>query len=80
MVDAADHFSAMAKRIAAITPTEFAGAVVIMPSGEDVEPIAFLITDPSPNVLQFLSAVKTRVEIMMAEMQEGANDPYRARR
>lgn len=66
-------FIRMAERIAAIEPAEFAGACVIQPPG-DAEPIAFVTSDPSPDVIQFLAAVKARIEIAYAEAMQGAED------
>lgn len=74
-------FEEMAARIAKITYGEFAGAVVIIPP--DGEPIAFLTTDPKPDLMQFWSAVKARVEIRAAEAVQSAAaaaDPWGGRR
>jgi hypothetical protein len=70
-------FKDMATRISGIDESEFAGAVVIVPP--DGEPIAFLTTDPKPDLMQFWSAVKARVEIRATEaMQQAAaqSDPW----
>lgn len=67
----AEHFHAMGERIVRIDQSEFAGAAVIVPPGAG-EPIAFLIADPAPDLVQFWSSVKTRVEIAHAEAMEVA--------
>jgi hypothetical protein len=69
-------FTEMAERIARIAGEEFAGAVVIVPPG-DSEPIAFVTSDPRPDLIQFLAAVKARVEIAFSEAQE-ATQPGQA--
>lgn len=51
----------MARRIAATEENEFAGAVVVVPPG-GVEPITFLLTDPSPDVAQFWAGLQGRVQ------------------
>jgi hypothetical protein len=71
----------MSARIAKINPDEFAGAIVVVPPG-DGEPIAFLTTDPKPNLMQFWATVKTRVEVATEAMQSAASqkDPWGGRR
>ena len=66
-------FETMAERIAKIPEHEFAGAVVILPPEGD--PIAFLTTDPKPDMMQFWAAVKARVEIRAAEAIQNATQP-----
>jgi hypothetical protein len=66
-------FQAMAERIRKIADDEFAGAVVIQPPG-GAEPIAFLITDPAPDLLQFFASVKARVEIAYSQASEQVAD------
>jgi len=63
-------FEDMAKRIAAIDPNEFAGAVVILPPGG--EPIAFLTTDPNPDIVQFWASAKSRIEVRAIEAIDAA--------
>jgi hypothetical protein len=79
-MSAAKPFIDMATRISGIDVSEFAGAVVIVPP--DGEPIAFLTTDPKPDLLQFLSAVKTRVEVLLTAAMQSASqqDPWGGRR
>ncbi len=79
-MDAAQPFADMAARIERIEPTEFAGAVVVVPpSGE---PIAFLVTDPTPHLAQFWSSVASRIEVAAAEAREReiAQAPFGMRR
>jgi hypothetical protein len=74
-------FIDMAARIAKIASAEFAGAIVVVPPG-DGEPIAFLTTDPKPDLMQFWATVKSRVEVRATEaMQQAAaqQDPWRGR-
>jgi hypothetical protein len=82
-VSTAHPFDEMSARIAKINPDEFAGAIVVVPPG-DGEPIAFLTTDPKPDLMQFWATVKSRIEVRATEaMQaEAANqrDPWGGRR
>jgi hypothetical protein len=78
----AKPFTEMADRILKIDPAEFAGAIVVVPPG-DGEPIAFLTTDPKPDIMQFWATVKSRIEVRGTEaMQAAANqqDPWGGRR
>lgn len=68
----AQHFADMAARIAMIDPTEFAGAIVVVP--HDGEPIAFLTADPSPDLVQFWATCQTRIEVRKAEVLAEAQD------
>ena len=81
MADYAKPFEDMAARIGRIDEREFAGAIVVVPPGEG-EPIAFLTTDPRPDLLQFLAAAKTRVELRESEVMAQAQmqDPWGQRR
>ena len=82
MSEHAAPFSEMAARIAKIDPGEFAGAVVVVPPGGG-DPIAFLTTDPKPDLMQFWSTVKARVEVRATEMIQQAAaqiDPWNQRR
>jgi hypothetical protein len=63
----ADPFVAMAKRIEAIDPKEFAGAVVIVPP-EGGPAVEFMLNDPQPNAAAFWAIAKTRVEVRVAEV------------
>lgn len=67
----AEPFREMAGRIDKIDDNEFAGAAVIQPPGGG-EPIAFLIAETKPDLLQFWAAVKARVEIAYAALSEDA--------
>ena len=64
-------FKEMATRIDKIENSEFAGAAVIQPP-DGGEPIAFLIAEAKPDLLQFWAAVKARVEIAYASLDEDA--------
>ena len=79
--DPAKVFADMAARIARIEPTEFAGAVVIVPP--DGDPVSFLTTEvPAPDIVQFWATAKTRVEIRLANAMEIAQaaQPWQGRR
>ena len=67
-----EPFREMAGRIAKIDPQEFAGAAVIQPP-DGGEPIAFLIAEAKPDLLQFWAAVKARVEIAYAALVDEAS-------
>jgi hypothetical protein len=73
-------FEDMARDIVKVVEAagKFAGAVVIVPPEGD--PIAFMTMDPAPDLMQFWSAVKNRVEIRAAEAvqiaQNAAQDPW----
>lgn len=69
-------FEDMVERIARIDEAEFAGAIVVMPPTGD--PVAFLTTDPAPDLLQFWATVKQRIEIRAAEAIQAASkqDPW----
>lgn len=73
----AQHFADMAKRIERIEGTEFAGAVVVVPP--DGEAIAFLLTDPRPDIAQFWGSTKSRIEVAAADAIRNA-EPEWARR
>lgn len=76
--DPGSHFVAMVQRLGKIEASEFAGAVVIVPPNGD--PISILISEaPRPDLPQFWSIVKTRVEIRMAEAIQDAQsrEPWR---
>jgi hypothetical protein len=77
----AKPFTEMADRILKIDPAEFAGAIVVVPPG-DGEPIAFLTTDPKPNLMQFWATVKSRVEVSTSEAMAAVTqqDPWGGRR
>ena len=72
MSDPADQFTAMAERIARIKPEEFAGAVVIVPPG-DQEAIVFLSADPQPDIVGFWAVCETRVQAKKVEVIEKAS-------
>lgn len=59
-------FTEMAERIKRNSPSEFAGAyVIVSPSGDII--ISSAMFDPAPNPVAFWGAVKTRVEIAASE-------------
>jgi hypothetical protein len=78
MVNHGKPFEDMARDIAtaAAAHGKFAGAYVIMPP--DGDPIWYLATDPAPDLMQFWSGIKNRVEIRAAEAVQSAAqvDPW----
>lgn len=70
--EAAERFRVMAARIDHNDPTTFGGAVVIIPPANDGgESIELLILDLKADPAQFWSTIKTRIEIKLAELDEG---------
>lgn len=72
--DPASPFEAMAARIAAIKPAEFAGAIVFVPPADPqhgLEPVDMLLTSASPqrDIAFFWSTVKAKVEAAISEVQ-----------
>jgi hypothetical protein len=72
MVNHGKPFEDMARDIVKVVEAagKFAGAVVIVPP--EGAPIAFITMDPAPDLMQFWSAVKNRVEIRAAEAEQSA--------
>lgn len=70
--DPSQPFADMAARIGKIDPVEFAGAIVMVPP--EGEALAFLITDPSPNIFQFLVSCETRIQERKADALQRAQD------
>lgn len=73
--NASDKFRQMAERIDHNAASRFAGAVVIVPptaeqGGHGGEPIEILMLDPTGNPAQFWGTLKTRVDTMLAELQQ----------
>lgn len=64
----AEPFGEMAERIRRIDQAEFGGAVVIVPPQGGR--IAFVVTDPSPDLAHFWSGVQARVEAAMTEARQ----------
>lgn len=77
MNEPAKPFEEMVADIIRVDPEKFAGAVVVVPPG-DGEPIAFLTTDPKPNIVQFWSTVKNRIDVAANEAIQAAatRDPW----
>lgn len=66
-----EPFEEMAARIAKIDPAEFAGAIVVLPPGGE-DPIAFLTTDPRPDVVQFWASAQSRITVKATEAMQDA--------
>lgn len=73
MADApAQPFLDMAARIEKNDPAEFAGAIVVVPPEGD--PIAFMIADPSADLVQFWATCETRIAVRKAEIVEASRN------
>lgn len=70
MADAAE-FARMVRRVEGLPDDEFAGAVVIQPPGDAV-PIAFVTSNPNPNLVMFWASVKSLVEVAYGEAMANA--------
>ena len=64
----AERFRAMADRIER-NPQEFGGACVIIPPGGG-EGIEFLLIDVKGDMAQFYSAIQTKIQIVLKEMED----------
>jgi hypothetical protein len=73
---AATPFTEMAALIAHNDESRFAGAVVVVPPGGG-DPISFMLTDPSPDLIQFWATVKARVEVRATEALQAMTDQAR---
>lgn len=74
MTDAADRLEAMAKRIRANNPSEFAGCVVVIPPASDdpqsdTESIELLLIDPRRDQANFWSTAKAKLEVAVTQFQ-----------
>jgi hypothetical protein len=63
-----EPFKRMTKRIED-DPSNFGGACVIVPPGGH-DPIEFLMIDPKGDVAVFLGTIKTKLEMMLADLHE----------
>lgn len=67
-----DPFTTMAAKISHNDPVNFGGAAVIVfpPSGvAPTPPIELLILDPKADLAQFIATLKSRLEMIMQEIQ-----------
>mgnify|MGYP001576056754 CR=1 FL=1 len=64
----AERFRAMADRIER-NPSEFGGACVIIPPGGG-EGVEFLLIDVKGDTAQFYSAIQTKIQIALKEMED----------
>ena len=64
----AERFRAMADRIER-NPFEFGGACVVIPPGGG-EGIEFLLIDAKGDTAQFYSAIQTKIQIALKEMED----------
>jgi hypothetical protein len=81
--DKAILFEQMAERIRAIRDGEFAGAILIVPPGDDPEmALDFLGVESRPNLAHFWNSAKARMDIAHSEASERlmSGDPFARRR
>lgn len=78
MSEKSDPFYEMSRRVEAVAPSEFAGAVVIVPPTGDV--IAFMMTDPNPSLAQFWSGLEGRVQVAANAAQDAEKQQQAWRR
>lgn len=62
-------FETMAARIRANSATDFGGAFVVVPPGEN-EPVAYLTLDSRQDPAMFWANIKAIAELTIAEMDE----------
>ena len=77
--DKARLFEEMAERIRRQPEGEFAGAVLIVPPGDDEGAgLDFLAVESRPNAVNFWNATKSRLDVAHAEMmgRERVGDPF----
>lgn len=67
---AAKVFREMADRIERNNSSDFGGAIVITPPGGVGGNIELLMLDAGGNPAQFWSTVKTRIELILAELSD----------
>lgn len=74
MSSPADLFRAMADRIEAMKPDEFAGAILIVPPETDAQdlpgPIEVLTIEAQPDIAHFWGGAKIRVDAAAADVQQ----------
>lgn len=77
--DPAVHFDEMAARIRKNDVSDFAGALLVVPPGQD-EPIAILMIDPRQDLAHFWATIHSKVQIAAAEFQTRHQNPDPFRR
>lgn len=65
----ADLFRQMAERIERNAPTEFAGAVLLIPPGNET-PIEILLVNPRPDMEHFWSTCEAQVKAAQMEWMQ----------
>ena len=70
MTDNSQSFTKMAERIQHNTDSTFGGAVVIIPPGQNGEPIELLMLDAQGDPAQFWSTILTRIQMQMSKLQD----------
>lgn len=80
MSDLSDPFTKMAGRIDLNAEQGFGGAVIIVPPGEDAQPIELLILNNSGDPGLFLATVQTMIGIRLQELDDKAkHNPFGVR-
>ena len=65
----ADRFRAMADRIEkTVTPSDFGGAVVIIPPSDGGDPVEILQIDPKPSPSEFWGLIRYKSDAAVAEL------------
>lgn len=65
-----DPFKKMAERIEHNADATFGGAVVIIPPLNGGDPIELLMLDSAGSAAQFWSTLKTRIQIVLDELEQ----------
>lgn len=73
-------FAAMAEQIRHNGSTSFGGAFVIVPPAIGGEPIVTLVLDPRQDPILFWSSVKSKVDMVLAQLDEAARGHQAFRR
>lgn len=69
-------FEEMAAVIKA-NPGKFGGAVVVVPPGENAEPVSFFLADGKSNVGFFYGTVESKIKMAIEELDQGQQGPFR---
>ena len=75
MTERADPFTAMAAKIELNAESGFGGAFVIMPPGDDAEPIALLMLDDGANPAMFWANVSTAAQLALQRLKDAEEQP-----
>lgn len=70
MPDNSEPFTKMAERISHNVGSTFGGAVVIIPPGNNGDPIELLMLDAQGDPAQFWSTILTRIQVTIQKLQD----------